>query len=88
MEMTITKAEFLRLLPAAVAAPFEQRDNEFRSGDGSRGWRLRLEELPPARLGNLELGRLAVAFEFQGFTPKEKDDFLARFRLHYHRGGG
>jgi hypothetical protein len=88
MEMTLTRADLLRLLPAAVGGGFEQDGDEFRHGDGARGWRLRVADAPGARLGPVTLHRLALDFEFRGFTAPEREAFLARFRLHFHKGGG
>jgi hypothetical protein len=87
LEMTLTPEDFLRRLPDAVG-PFEQEDGAFVGRSGGRPWRLRISELPPNRLGGLALGRLCVEFEFDDFAPSERERFLSRFRLHFHRGGG
>lgn len=88
LEMTITLAEFRSRLPEAVGGAFEESGHHFHGRDGSRTWQLRILPLPGRRLGALSLDRLNVELEFDGYTAAEVEAFLARFRLHYHRGGG
>lgn len=85
LEMTIDRDDFLRRLPRAVG-PFLEEGDAFRSTDGR--WRLTVMPMASDRIGVIELQRLRVAFEFPGLGPAEREAFLARFRLHYHRGGG
>lgn len=87
--MTISRDEFLRLLPDAVAlAPCEVRGGEIVHGDAGRGWRIRLEPMPDLVLGLIRLPRQRVAFEFAGHAPAEIEAFFRRFDLYYARGGG
>ncbi len=88
LEMTLTLDEFLRLLPGAVPGPFEREGQVFRGGDGARGWCLRVTPLPGLRLGVMDLGRLGLDLDFQGYTPEDREAFLSKFRLQFHRGGG
>ena len=88
MEMTLAWAELLRLLPQAVGGGFHRVGDAFVQGDAERGWRLRVTRLQGPRLGALELERLGLEWEFLGFSPQEQEAFLARFRLHFHKGGG
>jgi len=85
LEMTIGRADFLRRLPQAVG-DFLQNGDTFH--DPGHRWRLRITPLTGSRLGNIDLERLMVEFDFPGLAPAGRDAFLARFRLHYHRGGG
>ena len=85
LEMTIDRDDFLRRLPQAVG-DFVEDGDAIQAVD--QRWRLRITPLPGGRLGLLDLERLRVEFDFPGFGPAEREAFLARFRLHYHRGGG
>jgi hypothetical protein len=88
-EMTITQADFRRLLPAAVDhVPYAEEGAVFVHRDGARGWRIRMELLPQLRLGLVRLERHLVDFEFDGYSPDEIEDFMARFEMYFHRGGG
>ena len=87
--MTITRAEFLRLMPAAVAGlPFEVTDACIRHGDASRGWRISLTPVPDLAIGLIRLMRHRVVFTFHGYAATEIEVFLRRFDLHFARGGG
>lgn len=84
-EATITRADFMRILPAAVG----QRD--FREVDGcfnGDGWSIRLTPIAPLKIGIVHLERHRVEIEFTGLTPEEQDRFMRCFTLHYQRGGG
>lgn len=88
-EMTITRAEFLRSLPAAVdfvSCAYVGERVEYR--EPGRNWRIELERLPDRRIGLLTLARHRVDFFFEGYARDEIDRFMARFELHYRRGGG
>ena len=88
-DMTTTRSEFRRLLPAAVDhVPFIEKDGAFVHQDGDRGWRIHLEPLPHLHLGMLRLERHRVHFDFGGHTDKEIDDFMTRFEVYFRRGGG
>lgn len=87
--MTITQAEFLRLLPAAVAgAPFESGGGVFDHGDAGRGWRIVLTPLPDLAHGLVRLERQRAVFSFRGHSPEEIAAFFRRFDLYFARGGG
>lgn len=88
-EMTITRADFRRLLPAAVNhVPFVEEDAAFVHRDGARSWRIGVEPLPLLRLGLIRLERHQIDFDFDGYSPKEIDEFMARFEMYFRRGGG
>jgi hypothetical protein len=89
LEMTTTRADFLRLLPAAVDhVAFAEEGEAFVHREGARGWRIGLQPLPALRIGQVRLERHQVDFDFSGFTPAEIETFMARFELYFHRGGG
>ena len=88
-ETTTTRADFLRLLPAAVDhVPFIDDGEAFAYREGARGWRIGLVCLPPLRIGLIRLERHQVDFDFFGYSGVEIEDFMARFELHFRRGGG
>ena len=88
-EMTITRADFRRLFPAAVNhVPFVEEDAAFVYRDGTRGWRIGMKPLPQLRLGVIRLERHQLDFDFDGYSPKEIVDFMARFEMYFRRGGG
>lgn len=87
--MTITQAEFLRLLPAAVAgAPFVSSGGVIDHGDASRGWRIALTPLPDLTHGLVRLERQRAVFSFRGYANEEIAAFFRRFDLYFARGGG
>jgi len=89
LEMTTTRADFLRLLPAAVNhVAFSEEGESFVYREGARGWRIRLQPLPQLRIGLVRLDRHQVYFEFTGYAAAEVDVFMARFELYFRRGGG
>ena len=87
--MTINRAEFLRLLPAAVGGEaFAEEGAAFVHRSGARQWRIALAPLPPIRLGPVAMERLRVELAFHGFPPGQAEAFVQRFLGHYQRGGG
>lgn len=88
-EMTITRADFRRLLPAAVNhLAFTEEANAFVYKNGARGWRINFTPLPQLRIGLVRLERHCVEFEFTGYSAAETEGFMARFEMYFRRGGG
>ena len=88
-DMTTTRADFRRLLPAAVDhVAYVEEDGAFVHRDGARSWRIGLAPLPQLQIGLIRLERQRVEFEFAGFSAAEIDDFMARFERYFRRGGG
>jgi hypothetical protein len=87
--MSISREEFLRLLPAAVAPDqFSVDGEEVRHEDASHSWRIVLGAVADRALGRLQLPRLKVQIFLRGYLPPDTDSFLARFDLYFRRGGG
>lgn len=87
-EMTLTRGDFLRLLPSAVGhEPYAEADG-FLHQEPGRQWRIRLAPLPPLHLGPFPMERLRVDLSFEGYAPADIQQFLARFMAHFQRGGG
>jgi len=88
-DMTTTRADFRRLLPAAVNhVPFVEEGEAFAHNEGGRGWRIGIEPLPHLRLGTIRLERHRLNFDFSGYSAGEIEDFMARFEMYFRRGGG
>lgn len=90
--MTLGRAEFMRLLPAAVGREFEVEQTAgatllTHQGEGG-SWRIRLAPLPPQRLGPIAMERLQVDLAFEDWPPEAVDAFVERFLRGYQRGGG
>jgi len=88
-DMTTTRADFRRLLPAAVDhAPYVEKESAFVCDDGARSWRIGLERLPLLQIGLVRLERHRVEFSFSGYSDTEIEAFMARFERYFRRGGG
>lgn len=96
VEMTTTRADFVRLLPAAVNhVEFREEGNAFVHGGqtalgerSQREWRITLDPMPALRIGSVVLERHRADFRFSGYGPDEIAAFMARFELYFRRGGG
>jgi hypothetical protein len=87
--MTISREEFLRILPGAVGATAYRASGTLIQHEGPGcGWRIELAPMPELRIGLLALARHRVTIAFRGCSGPERSAFLARFELHFRRGGG
>ncbi len=87
--MTVTRADFLRLLPAAVGGvAFAEEHDGFLHREPQRTWRIAFEPLPELRIGLIRLERHRVGFTFEGYNEAEIEAFLARFEQYFRKGGG
>jgi hypothetical protein len=88
-DMTISREDFLRSLPAAVGhAPFEVAGDAIRHRGATRSWRITLAPLPDLTLGLLALPRHRVSIHVDGYGEAETRRLLDRFELHFRRAGG
>lgn len=88
-QMTISRDEFLRCLPAAVDfVPFRVVGNLIEYGDTDRGWQMELVALPDQSIGALKLQRHSVDFRFVGYSSEEVSAFMSRMEVYFRRGGG
>ena len=87
LEMSITREEFLRLLPAAVG-PFEVNGNTIMGRGTACGWLIRLTPLPGRRVGSLAVPRHRVDLVLEGCAGSEAEAFMERFHRAFLRGGG
>ena len=87
-QMGITRADFLRLLPAAVGhAPFRIEGDEIHA-DGAPSWRIKLREMPKRRIALLALPVLDVELVIDAHSGAEAQAFIERFLLGFQRVGG
>ena len=88
-EMSISRQDFLRLLPGAVGgAPFEETGDLLIHTEEERNWHIALNPLPVLHLGTLQLERHGVEWRFSGYTEAEINALVLRFERHFRRGGG
>ena len=87
MEMSLSREEFLRFLPAAVGS-FVVNGDEVRRSDGNRGWVIRLVPLADHRVGSVVVPRHRVEIVLEGYSEADADAFMNRFHRAFMRGGG
>lgn len=86
--MSITRAEFRRLLPkAGDAAAIRESDTGWTLAVAQGRVGVGFEELPALAIGSLALPRARVTLEFPADAAWAAD-FLERFDFYYRRGGG
>jgi len=89
LEMSLSREEFLRLLPGAVnVVAIQEADGVFSQCDGQRRWALRLLPLADRRLGSVVLPCHRVDISLEGYSEDEAEAFMARFHRGFQRGGG
>jgi len=84
-DATITREDFVRLLPGATGGPAIQEIDGRFCGEG---WAIRLVRIPPLEIGLVRLERQRVEIEFDGLATVEQDRFMRRFTMYFQRGGG
>jgi hypothetical protein len=89
LEMTLSREEFLRLLPGAVGLPVAAEDGGgFGGWDGARRWTIHLFPLGDLRVGSVTLPRHRIEIQLEGYTKGEVEAFMTRFNRGFQRGGG
>lgn len=89
LEMSLSRVEFLRLLPAAVGGvTFREEGDAFIGGDRQMNWTLRLVPLADRRLGSVVLPCHRVEIRLEGYSEAAGEAFLVRFLRGFQRGGG
>jgi hypothetical protein len=87
--MSLTRADFLRLLPAAVGnAPWRIEGDLIEGEAASPGWRIRLEERRGRSLGPVVLPVLGVTLDVGRAPEAARAAFVRRFLLGFQRAGG
>jgi hypothetical protein len=62
--------------------------SNFDHVEEGRRWSVRLRNPRERRIALVRLPVVDVELAFHGYAPAEVDAFMARFRAHFHRGGG
>ncbi|GLH71806.1 hypothetical protein GETHLI_03080 [Geothrix limicola] len=86
--MSLSRAEFLRLLPGAVGSVPIEEAGTFGASDGRRCWTLRLCPLADQHVGSVNLPRHRVELRLEGYSDEEAAAFMVRFHRGFLRGGG
>ena len=87
LEMSLSREEFFRLLPAAVGT-FVADGTTIRGGTGTVDWLIRLEPQIDHRVGSIVVPRHRVDIVLEGCTEAEAEAFMDRFHRAFLRGGG
>ncbi|MFA7282214.1 MAG: hypothetical protein WC100_19190 [Sterolibacterium sp.] len=88
-EITLARADFVRLLPAAVGNDqFVDEGAVFRHEEKHRSWRIDFKSLPEIMMGQMRMERHRLSFFFDGYSDTEIDQFMSRFEVNFRRGGG
>lgn len=89
MDMSITRTEFLRLLPAALGGlPIRRSGNRFCALEDQREIIIELSASDMRRIGALVLPRLNVSLSLLGGSEGDWVACQRRFDQAYQRGGG
>jgi hypothetical protein len=92
-EMNITRAEFERLLPAAVGfagieSTIGDAGGEYSGCAESGRWRIRLGPARERCLGLIRIPLRDVEILVDGLTEAQAHAFRRRFDLYFQKGGG
>ncbi|OGT72744.1 MAG: hypothetical protein A2W76_00840 [Gammaproteobacteria bacterium RIFCSPLOWO2_12_47_11] len=88
-EMTITHADFFRLLPKALADyQCKISDHAIEVKLTSGHIKIRLMPETTRRIGALELPVTNMTFHFENTVQDEMQDFFSKFNMAYQKGGG
>lgn len=88
-EMTISHADFLRTLPAAMQGIRHiVSGREIRAEQDGRRLSIRLSQESTRRFGPIALPVTHVEVSFEGYSDMEVQQFKTRFDNCYKRGGG
>jgi hypothetical protein len=87
LEMSLSREEFFRLLPAAVGA-FAVDGEMVRWFAGDRTRTIRLVHLADRRVGSVVLPRHRVEIVLEACSEAEGEAFMERFHRAFLRGGG
>ena len=87
LEMSLSREEFFRLLPAAVGA-FQADGELVQWVEQGRDWTIRVVPLPDLRLGSAAIPRHRVEIVLERCSEAEGAAFLERFHRAFLRGGG
>ena len=88
-DMACSEADWLRLLPPALAPyPWQREGLTVRVTIGEGQLVIDGAPLPPRRIALLTLPMLRARFVFDGVPAERRAAFMRQFDLYTHRGGG
>ena len=88
-DMACSEADWLRLLPPALAPyPWQREGSALRVAIGEGRLAIDWSPLPPRRIALLTLPMLRARFVFDGVPAERRAAFMRQFDLYTHRGGG
>jgi hypothetical protein len=87
LEMSLSREEFFRFLPAAVG-PFDVNGDTTWWSDGNRVWTIRLVTMPDRHLGSVAVPLLLVEIALDEYPAADAKAFMDRFHRGFLRGGG
>lgn len=88
-DMSITRAEFERSLPAAVDnVAYSVDGQKFIHRAGNLCWQITLDPLPDRVIALLRLPRHRVGFRLEGYDEAARAVWIERFWRYFQRGGG
>ena len=87
--MGLTFSEFMRTLPAAIEPlTFHLEGRAITIVHPAGTIRIILHETADRRIASMRLPVTPVDFRFNGLEEASRKEFMDRFDLYFHRGGG
>ena len=88
-EMTITHADFFRLLPRALGSEnFSREENEMTYINGKFSMQVSISPQSKWSIGALSLPKTQVVITMNGCDDQEAQDRIQKFDQAYQKGGG
>ena len=88
-EMGYTQKEFVNNFSSLTAKnPFQINNNIIEMADNHRRLVIELGPDQQRQIASLTIPKIIVTFRFYYYEKSAIDNFLQRFDLHFHRGGG
>ena len=88
LEMGFSRKEFIALLGSQNRLSFQRDSNVITFSLEGQVALLRLGEETVRKIASARLPQLNVAFNFSAMGDKQQAEFMKRFLLTFHRGGG
>jgi hypothetical protein len=88
-EMTITHADFFRILPKALKnIKYGVSGNRVAIADTEKRLEIMLSPESSRSIGALKLPVTILEFRFDKYTTEQIEKFLRQFDMSFHKGGG
>ena len=87
--MSYTHNEFISNFSAvANGLSCQIHSQHIELNDGTGRIVIELGDEQSRKLGSLAIPTMTVTFKFYNYTESARDEFIQRFDLYYHKGGG